>query len=1590
MGIGINDFRAMMGKYNLGELVIKTDKSGVKSLAKINNARYFVQVRGTADDAAKNREVRQAFYNSIESYLSTRGVGAASVAFLNELRQDLLGAKGNAKLSRQGDIARILDRLDHGVATGSFAAQQGNALDANRTLTSRVIRKAGFSQEGWRRQALENIVGRAREILSAPQGKELLKFIAKRAGCSVERVTTFLASRKSTILDKATVLLPHVRFGQEGMSNEALRAYVDEHIEAFAWQGIADAVRELHLETKQYAEIAKLSQPNQAVVHFLLGTAAVPVSELVAGTRDELKRLLNAFARLADGRSRTEPLNILGTNVTFGFEGPRLTATVGGTTIFVADADELLERTMKAVGAAKAGTCGVETIKLLYDKNSSLLQVDGNEVKREARTAQVAKWLLLAATNLTEVELQGLANGDLCDLADMVKDNNITNERLTRRIREASQKRMYSPAMLKTIQTYGGKTDDVVTFAENFNAGAPRPDPIHALAADLFCSEDVWLHDQDPNKDGTRLKEMLLAHSDAVDLLMQDDPPITGLRDHLPGVDVSEPLAALRRLLHDAGYKPGGDLKTAVESLDGNQLSEVERQIDGLVNDGMNTLQGEFTRLQGDAPVRREVGELWMQSLDEIVQGMKKSGETKEGQFFARVMNNYLTKAPISEKRAMMASALRLAPGGAQPDVKFGALLKGAGPVFQKILQGVSEGEIPPGLRGVFKDMKSNLAPIPKKAVNAMLRKLVADSKGSIGSIEVKDTLGSASVGQAFLCTVRFSDGSAKDCVVKMLKPDVQNRFSRERPILEEMAREVDDNQEGLMFKRLTARLETIQEELNFEAEVQNLRDGDAAYNDVNSTHKTISSNKSLDGVNSEMNYLALELVEGDPVDKFLSQKVDGEVDRILTGTVHKGPLYLSDNMDAYVDRRESLAKVLADLGKCQNQLMELAKLWFDTAVFGSGYFHGDLHAGNIMIGPNRNKATVIDFGNAMKIDETDRKSLEKLVCDAAARDVNAFLAAYGEIVPTGQKADFNGRKNEFSESIAEVFAKGELNDTGTRLAIALDMFERAGFSAPKSIYNFIQSQMRLQNAIDDVGLKIRQVAGLYDLQAPASLFAFRLEDNHENWVDPMVKMFVPYYPLLKLSKYGGGGTFGYDLLKYLPDGTLKDSFNWEPTRDAFLGCFAESDTMTDQDARAELVRAIQDRVVPLHCSLGAVKDKNGVKLNDTINSLVNAWNMAQRDTLDSAKAAAKVLLDGLWKIQDEASKGLVRDAPPKVQEYGEAVQDVIIARVSAMQFTDKLAFATNVGPDVCKKLLAEQGRQEEIGRAFETLETVRNHGFGEFPGLSGYEPSAVSNTAHWNVFLNSAKTLFNFPPEVRQLLAQMQKAAKNANSIVMTRDQKLAFAKSWLVNVKRLYKTAVATHCIPGVVCLDQAMREMVKDLNKEANPAGKSEEDDLYRIEDGKIKSKGTEYTFDQFVLLAKTQKGGYEVYKKEYLDFFEQPGVLSILEGSGGGSVSDLISTPVYIYRAVYAQGLLDGLLKAGESLSAMKDFTETTLAGSLALTDDEIDELAQQAFDTQSPEKGECTHTLEFYKDVIATGYARDVMAIYKHTVISLGS
>ncbi|MCR5746934.1 MAG: phosphotransferase [Lachnospiraceae bacterium] len=543
--------------------------------------------------------------------------------------------------------------------------------------------------------------------------------------------------------------------------------------------------------------------------------------------------------------------------------------------------------------------------------------------------------------------------------------------------------------------------------------------------------------------------------------------------------------------LDDEFTKSLGDIEANMETLVHKQLRNMQKSlkkvIDKEFNENIKEIPIKKVKYYREKGISAEEKKLREEQGVEQLHNMiinEVAGKDGQAQFLKNILSSYVGQSSVLDQRSMIASAIRnckpAALGENATDKEkrkaansyLGGVFKGAGPLLQKILQGIPDGMIPQGMEESFEDLKSNLSPIPRNIVEAELLSIVERSEGSIKKIEVIESLGAASVGQAFLCNVYLKGKRyPTETVIKLLRPDVRNRMLREEKILKKCAKDTGDG----MLKTFEGQMIRYKEELDLTIEAKNAERG-AIYDE-----KNVSSMKVSRLAAPTPNALMLEKAKGDTVvgtlkkSKAKREKLFGDFyvrdekgNIVMEGDKPKLAIPTGVNVESVKDE---LSVHLFVMQKQQRMLCEMAEKWVNEAMFGKGFYHGDLHAGNIML--DTNHLTVIDFGNATQLNEFEQEKITQMLMAACAGNGAGFMEGYEALLGEGSKKLLEKKRDELQKSFDEIMKLGNFSATAERIAAALISAQKMGFELPNSIYGFQQCQLRIQNTIDDFNKEI-------------------------------------------------------------------------------------------------------------------------------------------------------------------------------------------------------------------------------------------------------------------------------------------------------------------------------------------------------------------------------------------------------------------------------------------------------------------------------------------------------------------------------------
>ncbi|MCR4641731.1 MAG: hypothetical protein K5697_06855 [Lachnospiraceae bacterium] len=442
----------------------------------------------------------------------------------------------------------------------------------------------------------------------------------------------------------------------------------------------------------------------------------------------------------------------------------------------------------------------------------------------------------------------------------------------------------------------------------------------------------------------------------------------------------------------------------------------------------------------------------------------------------------------------------------------FASTLKGAGPLMQKMMQGVPDRMVIPELSGALATVKSSLAPIDSAYVDQVFEEMIRDSNNQITQITDRRSLGAASVAETFFCRLH-GPKLDQEVVVKILRPDAKEKMKKEFNFIRKAAmyadmtdKEIDDYEKKHGNKMVShnikvtesgflAQFGEIQKEFNFLNEVQNCKLGTDNYVKKYSQEEGKKNNyhvKSVvinETVAPKAHYIVMDKANGVTVDKIIE---NGNKDRktVISGFRNTNPATRSRyalnsaNVGNFWKQRNQLHADLYKTYKTELLLSKLAFVWIEQALYGSSllskngnnFHHGDMHAGNIMV--DDHNSTILDYGNAVLLSDKKVNQILSMMSAVVINRADFFVEAFDNMLAISadeekdakQKVGYQRLSEEtrqsFIKKLDELFKLGGAEDSGKKIIIALNVAQELGVKLPKEIQNFSQCEQRLENTL--------------------------------------------------------------------------------------------------------------------------------------------------------------------------------------------------------------------------------------------------------------------------------------------------------------------------------------------------------------------------------------------------------------------------------------------------------------------------------------------------------------------------------------------
>jgi len=300
------------------------------------------------------------------------------------------------------------------------------------------------------------------------------------------------------------------------------------------------------------------------------------------------------------------------------------------------------------------------------------------------------------------------------------------------------------------------------------------------------------------------------------------------------------------------------------------------------------------------------------------------------------------------------------------------------GPSFIKLGQVIasSPGLFPKRYSDEFQYCLDRVKPFPVPDLKATIERELGKPISALFASFEEAPLGSASIAQVHGATLDGVDGSAQEVVVKVQRPSIRNKVDADVWWMRRGAWVAEKLFKGARLSNVRGVIEdfdrTIHEEIDFRMEGRNLSEFNVLM------HK----------------YGIVDVIAPAPVDGMVTERV------LVMGRFHG--LKADDRtgiLAAGIDPEVYLRKGL--------------RAWLMTMAL-DGFFHGDAHAGNLMMLPNavtvngKQVAAVglLDFGIIGRFTTLQRHQVLRYVLAFTAQDYEALAAVMTEIGAIDPKVD--------------------------------------------------------------------------------------------------------------------------------------------------------------------------------------------------------------------------------------------------------------------------------------------------------------------------------------------------------------------------------------------------------------------------------------------------------------------------------------------------------------------------------------------------------------------------------------------------------
>lgn len=327
------------------------------------------------------------------------------------------------------------------------------------------------------------------------------------------------------------------------------------------------------------------------------------------------------------------------------------------------------------------------------------------------------------------------------------------------------------------------------------------------------------------------------------------------------------------------------------------------------------------------------------------------SSDSENVRLLSKLLKLYFKNIPDTQKTKIMYKLMDL-PLEAHPIDIFQVMIQNSGPQMQKLVQIIGRHQdIPASFQTVFQRLESQVQKVPWVEV----KKLIEAEGLDINSFSYfeRKPIGVGTMAQTHRVQYVNEQGLRVSAVIRFLKPHIEEMVDMDHQILKSIAGEIqrDPELQNLRIPSLEKIINdlhsSVVEELQIDETVRNQMRGREVYNQ----HEIIRYSR-----------------RGNELDFYVPKaRLRGTHNRLMEQELIVGSKVTSvtnDLKDVYPDLYQSVSE-------------KLAEHWFDQVMFKTGFFHADLHQGNLLMQYTEPavKVYLLDFGMVGQLTAAQRES---------------------------------------------------------------------------------------------------------------------------------------------------------------------------------------------------------------------------------------------------------------------------------------------------------------------------------------------------------------------------------------------------------------------------------------------------------------------------------------------------------------------------------------------------------------------------------------------------------------------------------------